>query len=66
MPNLENGFTDHKLGDGKLERLEAELETARALIKETLTKLNHTSVIEEDADYVPQGDIYNNAHVFHR
>ncbi|KAH0983902.1 hypothetical protein GBA52_011079 [Prunus armeniaca] len=50
-------------GEVNLEKLEAGLATARALIREATSKFNHTAL--EDADYVPQGDIYRNAYAFH-
>ncbi|KAL6135085.1 hypothetical protein ACLB2K_067313 [Fragaria x ananassa] len=55
---------DNEKGDVNLERIEAGLATARELIREA-TKLNQTSPLE-DADYVPNGDIYRNAYAFHR
>ena len=54
--------------DEKLERVEAELATARALIRKAISKkllLNQTISPLEDADYVPQGDIYKNPYAFH-
>ncbi|KAK4594198.1 hypothetical protein RGQ29_018043 [Quercus rubra] len=51
--------------DEKLERLEARLDKARALIWEAGRTDNSTLALE-DADYVPHGDIYRNAIVFHR
>ncbi|KAK7846180.1 putative glycosyltransferase [Quercus suber] len=51
--------------DEKLERLEARLDKARALIWEAGRTDNNTLALE-DADYVPHGDIYRNAIVFHR
>ncbi|KAI5340002.1 hypothetical protein L3X38_019276 [Prunus dulcis] len=71
LPDLERSYignsvskTDKRKGDVNLERLEAGLATARALIREATSKFNHTAL--EDADYVPQGDIYRNAYAFHR
>ncbi|OMP03963.1 Exostosin-like protein [Corchorus capsularis] len=54
-----------KLRDEKLEKVEASLARARALIREAI--LNPQSTLDlKDSDYVPRGDIYRNAHVFHR
>lgn len=71
MPDLERSYignsvlkTAKQKGDVNLEKLEAGLATARALIREATSKFNHTAL--EDADYVPQGDIYRNAYAFHR
>lgn len=52
--------------DEKLEKLEADLATARALIREATKKVNQTKKSSlEDADYVPQGEVYKNAYAFH-
>ncbi|PON88004.1 Exostosin-like [Trema orientale] len=53
--------------DERLERLEADLATARALIREAMTKklMSQTILPLEDTDYVPQGDIYKNPYAFH-
>lgn len=52
-------------GNEKLEKVEASLAKARALIKEALLSTNH-SVPLEDSEYIPQGEIYRNAFAFHR
>lgn len=54
--------------DKKLEKIEAGLASARALIKQTaVSTLNRTrSSPLKDPDYVPHGDIYKNAYLFHR
>lgn len=56
-------------GDRNLEKVEASLAKARALIKQALLRTNDTVLPLEDThdyDYVPQGDIYRNAFAFHR
>lgn len=52
--------------DENLEKVEASLAKARALIKQALLRTNDIVPIEESHDYVPQGDIYKNAFAFHR
>ncbi|XP_061355409.1 probable glycosyltransferase At3g07620 [Gastrolobium bilobum] len=52
-------------GNRKLEKVEASLAKARALIREASLRTNDT-VPPEDTDYVPHGDIYRNAFAFHR
>ncbi|XP_018833307.2 probable glycosyltransferase At3g07620 [Juglans regia] len=47
------------------EKLEAGLAKARTLIRQSARQGNFT-LAHEDPDYVPQGDIYRNAQVFHR
>ncbi|KAK3184583.1 hypothetical protein Dsin_031869 [Dipteronia sinensis] len=62
--NLENKKQKQK--DEKLEKVEAGLERARALIREAVLNPNYSSSSSsEDKDYVPHGDIYRNAHAFH-
>lgn len=51
--------------DAELERVEAGLARARALIREGTTNWSSISA-PVGADYVPQGDIYRNATAFHR
>lgn len=51
--------------DENLEKLEARLAGARALIKEAMKIQNHTKTLE-DEDYVPHGEIYRNPYAFHR
>ncbi|CAK8566967.1 unnamed protein product [Lathyrus sativus] len=53
-------------GDGNLEKVEASLAKARALIKQALLRTNDIVPIEDSHDYVPQGNIYINAFAFHR
>ncbi|XP_059284190.1 probable glycosyltransferase At3g07620 [Lycium ferocissimum] len=62
--------TETKLRRGKkkdenMEKIEAGLTKARSLIRETILNGSNESPYE-DADYVPQGDVYRNAHAFHR
>lgn len=55
--------------DKKLEKIENSLASARALIKQAAaaSTLNHSrSSPWKDPDYVPYGDIYKNAYLFHR
>ncbi|KAG8364507.1 hypothetical protein BUALT_Bualt18G0004400 [Buddleja alternifolia] len=52
--------------DKRIERIEAGLVRARALIREALTKSRISPPLVEDGDYVPQGEIYRNAYVFQR
>ncbi|KAK7306887.1 hypothetical protein VNO77_44847 [Canavalia gladiata] len=60
-------FTKRKFkGDKTLEKVEASLAKARSLIKEASLRTNATVPHEGNNDYVPQGDIYRNAIVFHR
>ncbi|KAK6259619.1 hypothetical protein SCA6_014093 [Theobroma cacao] len=51
--------------DERLEKVEASLARARALIREAILNPNSTLDLQ-DLDYVPQGNIYRNAHAFHR
>ncbi|WJX93787.1 hypothetical protein P8452_75277 [Trifolium repens] len=53
-------------GDGNLEKVEASLAKARALIKQALLRTNNVVSLEDSHDYIPQGDIYRNAFAFHR
>jgi len=52
--------------DAKLERVEAGLAMARALIREAAEDNNCTSSLHDDLDYIPRGYIYRNACAFHR
>ncbi|PIN20356.1 Acetylglucosaminyltransferase EXT1/exostosin 1 [Handroanthus impetiginosus] len=52
--------------DKKMERIEASLASARALIKDAINKSRYSPPLVEDVDYVPQGEIYRNAYVFQR
>ncbi|XVF71693.1 hypothetical protein PTKIN_Ptkin12aG0060500 [Pterospermum kingtungense] len=53
--------------DEKLEKVETSLARARAWIREAILNTpNSTSDDRQDLDYVPQGNIYKNAHAFHR
>lgn len=49
----------------KMEKLEAGLRRARSAIRDAARSGNRTSPLL-DADYVPHGPIYINAHAFHR
>ncbi|XP_028786497.1 probable glycosyltransferase At3g07620 [Neltuma alba] len=53
-------------GDGKLKRLEGELATARALIREAINSRPNDTKALQDSYYVPQGNIYRKASAFHR
>ncbi|KAL5794372.1 hypothetical protein ACOSP7_002966 [Xanthoceras sorbifolium] len=55
-----------KQRDEKLEKVEAGLARARALIREAALNPNGTSPLPSSSSYVPQGYIYRNAHAFHR
>ncbi|OUZ99246.1 Exostosin-like [Macleaya cordata] len=55
-----------KIKFSKLERLEADLARARAIIREATLNYGNQTSVHEDPDYIPQGDIYHNAYVFHR
>uniref|UniRef100_A0A164WBD8 Exostosin GT47 domain-containing protein n=1 Tax=Daucus carota subsp. sativus TaxID=79200 RepID=A0A164WBD8_DAUCS len=57
-----------KTRDEKLEKIESGLARARALIKQAAaSRLNRSrSSPLKDPDYVPHGDIYKNAYLFHR
>ncbi|KAL1812988.1 hypothetical protein ACET3Z_023053 [Daucus carota] len=57
-----------KTRDEKLEKIESGLARARGLIKQAAaSSLNHSrSSPLKDPDYVPHGDIYKNAYLFHR
>ncbi|XP_059661296.1 probable glycosyltransferase At3g07620 [Cornus florida] len=67
--NLRKGFSEKikraKKRDAKLEKLEAGLARARALIRDAMINQSRSLPLE-DADYVPQGDVYRNAYAFHR
>ena len=52
--------------EAKLERVEAGLAMARALIREAAEDKNCTSSLHDDFDYIPRGYIYRNACAFHR
>eukprot|EP00257_Ricinus_communis_P007753 XP_002524592.2 probable glycosyltransferase At3g07620 [Ricinus communis] len=67
--NLKKGFKDTSKKDAdmeKLERLEAGLAMARALIKEASSLDQNYTSLHKDIDYVPHGDIYRNSCAFHR
>lgn len=57
---------EKKKKDENMEKIEAGLSSARALIRETLLINGTNESPYEDADYVPQGNIYRNPHAFHR
>ena len=57
--------TNSEHRDEKLERLEAGLASARALIREAMAKSKNRTSDLEDADYIPHGEIYRNAYAFH-
>ncbi|KAA8524907.1 hypothetical protein F0562_011330 [Nyssa sinensis] len=63
--NEKTGLKRGKKRDGKVERLEAGLGRARALIRDTMINGSRWSPLE-DVDYVPKGDIYRNPYAFHR
>lgn len=49
----------------KLNKVEANLAKARALIREAM-RSNVTVPPEDNTEYIPQGHIYRNAFAFHR
>lgn len=51
--------------DGKMEKIEASLARARALIRQAIVNGSQQLPLH-DADYIPQGEIYRNPLVFHR
>ena len=68
MKKLSDAINEVLLGrkkDEKIEHLELKLDRARALIKEAINQRSNIS-IEDGAQYVPHGNIYNNAFAFHR
>ena len=52
--------------DERLEKVEASLARARALIREAMLNTPNSTSDLQDLDYVPEGNIYRNAHAFHR
>ncbi|KAI3465552.1 hypothetical protein Pfo_022215 [Paulownia fortunei] len=66
QPSFSAANAAGKERDKKIERIEAGLVRARALIKDAIIKSRHSPLLTEDLDYVPQGEIYRNAHVFQR
>ncbi|KAK2986428.1 hypothetical protein RJ640_011866 [Escallonia rubra] len=63
--NAESVLRRGKERDEKLERTEAGLARARALIRDATIDQSSSSS-RQDPDYIPRGDIYRNAYVFHR
>lgn len=66
---VESELRRGKEKDKKLERIEAELSRARALIKYAIVNGNNGShVVQDDEDdaFVLRGDIYRNAYAFRR
>ncbi|KAK3001299.1 hypothetical protein RJ639_021943 [Escallonia herrerae] len=63
--NTESVLRRGKERDEKLERTEAGLARARALIRDATIDQSSSSS-RQDPDYIPRGDIYRNAFVFHR
>lgn len=54
-----------KKRDEKLEKVEAGLARARALIREAMADRSRSSPLK-DPDFVPEGDLYTNPYAFHR
>ncbi|XP_057796711.1 probable glycosyltransferase At3g07620 isoform X2 [Salvia miltiorrhiza] len=52
--------------DKNMGKIEADLATARALIKDAIFKSRDSPPLAQDADYVPRGKIYRNSYVFQR
>ncbi|XP_031091716.1 probable glycosyltransferase At3g07620 isoform X1 [Ipomoea triloba] len=66
---VESELRRGKEKDKKLERIEAELSRARALIKDAIVNGNNGSHVvqdEDDDNFVLRGDIYRNAYAFQR
>ncbi|XP_060958816.1 probable glycosyltransferase At3g07620 isoform X1 [Cannabis sativa] len=64
--NLEINNRTKRDRDVKLEMVEGDLTTARALIREAISKkfVNQTNYPLQDSDYVPVGEIYRNPYAF--
>ncbi|KAM6572197.1 hypothetical protein CsatA_016277 [Cannabis sativa] len=64
--NLEINNGTKRDRDEKLEMVEGDLTTARALIREAISKkfVNQTNYPLQDSDYVPVGEIYRNPYAF--
>ncbi|KAG6387050.1 hypothetical protein SASPL_152232 [Salvia splendens] len=52
--------------DQNMVKIEADLATARALIKDAIFKSRDSPPLAQDADYFPRGQIYRNSYVFQR
>ncbi|KAL1567562.1 putative glycosyltransferase isoform X1 [Salvia divinorum] len=52
--------------DKNMVKIEADLATARALIKDAIFKSRDSPPLAQDADYFPCGQIYRNSYVFQR
>lgn len=52
--------------DQNMVKIEADLATARALIKDAIFKSRDSPPLAQDADYIPRGQIYRNSYVFQR
>lgn len=62
-----NGSNPGSLSWKRDKKVEAELATARALIREAQLNPNSTTSSPlRDEDYVPHGEIYRNPYAFHR
>lgn len=64
--NAESELRRGKQRDKNLDKVEAGLAKARALIRDATLNQSCSSPLDQDADYVPHGDIYQNPYVFHR
>ena len=66
--STENLYVVNRTEEGvrKLERLEGELAIARALIRDAINAGPNDTEAIQNSYYVPQGNIYRKAYVFHR
>ncbi|KAM7498477.1 hypothetical protein LguiA_022891 [Lonicera macranthoides] len=64
--NAESELRRGKQRDKNLDKVEAGLAKARALIRDATLNQSCSSPLDQVADYVPHGDIYQNPYVFHR